>query len=85
MCNTIIVMNVQDQEAQPMKLRVTFGKRPMTSAFIEFLKAVKTDQDINAKLRQLHFRIGERFVCVTLLVYFIQLYRIVENFGRIKL
>ena len=86
-CNivTIIVMNVQDREAQPMKLRVKFGERPMTSAFIEFLQAVKADQDINAKLRQLHFRIGERFVYVMLLAYFIQLYCIVENFGGIKL
>jgi len=34
----------------------------MTSAFIEFLQAVKDEKNVNAKLRHLHYRIGERFV-----------------------
>ena len=40
----------------------------MTSAFLEFLQAVKAEEKVDTKLRQLHFRIGERFVqCI--LVY----------------
>ena len=34
----------------------------MISAFLEFLQAVKDEENVNTKLRQLHFRIGERFV-----------------------
>ena len=34
----------------------------MISAFLEFLQAVKAEKNIDTTLRQLHFRIGERFV-----------------------
>ena len=56
------IMFICVQGAKKVDITVRFGEKPMMSAFLDFLKAVKNKADINAKLRQLHFRIGERFV-----------------------
>ena len=50
------------QKAHSIQVTVEFADRPMISAFLEFLKAVKDEENISIKLRQLHSKIGERFV-----------------------
>ena len=55
-----IIINIQNTKS--IEVTVTFAERPMISAFLEFLQAVKAEKNIDTTLRQLHFRIGERFV-----------------------
>ena len=50
------------QGTKSIKVTVKFGDKPMTSAFLEFLQAVKAKDNISTALRHLHFRIGERLV-----------------------
>ena len=46
----------------------------MISAFLEFLQAVKAEENFNTKLRQLHFTIGERFVQYIIIVIITVIY-----------